>query len=359
MNNVEHLYWNSEKVAVTKNLMPLTSRKLSYYISSSIHFPTPLADCSYLLFWNPSLPSPSSFSLDGFASFTEKIEAIRRELPQAAINTSTHLPSSVLMYPSFPPISVNELSVKTQLLHSALDPIPFHLLRSVLPATLSSFFCPNFPLSVASFQTTYKQAVIFSIKKYLKKNPSSCLKKILILSPLLAPDSFLSFIVKPLYWLFSLFPITFLLFSLESILIRLIFPPLYQYCLVKVTKSLLCWVLWSIMVLILLDSSIIPSSLQSLLHTVPGSHCSLISSTSLASLLVSTAGSLFPSPPNVGRSWDPIFKALLSFIYIHSFGDLSCMTLNIIYTLKTPKYTSSAWTSPLFVLSTWNLHSDV
>ena len=107
---------------------------------------------SYLQFFQiSSPPSSSSFSADVLVSLTEKIEAIRRELPQTPTNTSTHLlhlwsfilPPLLVLWmnslcachnPTPPPCSVQPLS-PTQI-HSPSNLLLF-LLRHQLPSMTS------------------------------------------------------------------------------------------------------------------------------------------------------------------------------------------------------------------------------
>lgn len=190
---------------------------------------------SLLLFQIPSLASLSTLSADILVSFTEKVEGIRRELPRhPAAHLPTSLPLCSCILPSLLFLRMNSLCLSKPTSSTTFCIPPPFTYSDTLSQQSSPLLLPQLPLSMASFQSAYKQAVIspiFFLKELAKKN-FSCLKKLDSIPPFSYQCfSLLFFITKLLHWLFSLFPTAFLSFSLEPIPTRLVSPPLCQYCL--------------------------------------------------------------------------------------------------------------------------------
>lgn len=84
--------------SILVHLLAYSPREQFHIFSSLLKLPTP-----------PPPSSLSAFDLDCY--FLEKIETIRRELPQVPTNTSTRPPASGPIYAAFSTVTRNELSV--------------------------------------------------------------------------------------------------------------------------------------------------------------------------------------------------------------------------------------------------------
>ena len=114
----------------------------------------------FLHFWDnyfipflfkPSKPPPSSLLLadDTASYFSEKIEAVKREFPQAPTTTSTHLHASVTEYSVSSPVTMDEPSVlraKDSPSACMVDPILPALFQKIMPVVLC-FFIFSFSFS--------------------------------------------------------------------------------------------------------------------------------------------------------------------------------------------------------------------
>lgn len=96
-------------------------------------------------------------SVDSFASyFSEKIEAVKKEFPQAPTTTSTHLHASVTEYSVSSPVTMDEPSVlraKASPSTCTVDPILPALFRKIIPVVLC-FFIFSLSFSAGFFPPT-------------------------------------------------------------------------------------------------------------------------------------------------------------------------------------------------------------
>lgn len=150
---------------------------------------------SLLLFQIPSLASLSTLSADILVSFTEKVEGIRRELPRhPAAHLPTSLPLCSCILPSLLFLRMNSLCLSKPTSSTTLCIPPPFTYSDTLSQQSSPLLLPQLPLSMASFQSAYKQAVIspiFFLKELAKKN-FSCLKKLDSIPPFQLPVLFSS-----------------------------------------------------------------------------------------------------------------------------------------------------------------------
>lgn len=103
--------------------------------------------------------------------FTGKIEAARKELPQAPTTTSSHLLASVHIDSAFPPVVMGELCV---LLSKSASP-PLHWIQLLFP-TLEFHSC-NYPSLLYLyffffFTGSFPSHQIYLNISYIKKYPS-------------------------------------------------------------------------------------------------------------------------------------------------------------------------------------------